>query len=56
MLVGLIVLLVCIASAVYCHRTTKHRSANPILWGTLGAVFDPIVIPFLFMVTKRDPD
>ena len=49
---GLIILLICISSAIYCHTEAKRRGLSPVLWGTLGAVVGPLAIPFLFLSEK----
>lgn len=36
-----------------CHSTAKNRGANPVLWGTLGFVFGPLAIPFVFLLNQR---
>jgi hypothetical protein len=38
-----------IISIYVCHSLAKSRGANPIFWGTMGALFGPFAIPFVFL-------
>ena len=43
-----------IISAVICHRIARHRGANAVFWGVMGAVFGPLAIPFVFLARPGD--
>ncbi len=43
-----------VLNAVACNRIAKKRGANPIFWGTMGLLFGPLAIPFVFMSRKGD--
>ena len=42
-----------IISAILCHYIARHRGANAVFWGVMGAVFGPLAIPFVFF-SKAD--
>lgn len=48
-----ILLLVAIASIVFCHQVAKRRGADPVYWGVMAAVFGPLAIPFVFLTKRR---
>ena len=51
---GAIVLsIVCIVCAYILWRIAEKRGANTLFWATMGAIFGPIAIPFIFL-TKKD--
>ena len=37
-----------IISAVICHLIARNKGANAVFWGVMGAVFGPLVIPYVF--------
>ena len=42
-------------SIVVCHFLARHRGANPVFWGVMGALFGPLAIPFIFMARRGTP-
>ena len=43
-------------SIVVCHFLARHRGANPVFWGVMGAIFGPLAIPFVFMARSGTSD
>lgn len=46
-------LLLAVASAVVCHGIAKHRGADPVFWGVMGALFGPLAIPFALFARPK---
>jgi hypothetical protein len=54
-MVGAIVLsVICISCAYLLWVIADKRGANTLFWATMGAVFGPLAIPFVFL-TKVKP-
>jgi threonine/homoserine/homoserine lactone efflux protein len=43
-----------LASAVIGHFLARHRGANAVFRGVMGAIFGPLAIPFVFMARTSD--
>ena len=48
-----ILLLVTVASIVFCHQVAKRRGANPVFWGVMAVIFGPLAIPFVFLSRRQ---
>jgi len=49
-LIGAIIMT--ILSAVICHQVARRRGAKAVFWGTMGVIFGPFAIPFVFLSKK----
>jgi hypothetical protein len=38
---------------ILCHQIAKRRSAKPVFWGVMGALFGPFAIPFVFLAKPK---
>ena len=47
-------ILFAVIPVVICHSVAKRRSANPIFWGIMGAMFGPFALPFVFFLKKQE--
>lgn len=43
--------LILIASAAACHSIARKRGVSPVFWGSMGFVFGPLAVPFVFFST-----
>jgi hypothetical protein len=56
-MVGLVIVSVlCIASAFLLWSMANKRGANTLFWATMGALFGPFAIPFIFLTKKNAPE
>lgn len=46
--------IVCVLSAIILWNIAEKRGVNTLFWATMGAVFGPFAIPFVFL-TKKIP-
>lgn len=53
---ALLLLVITVASAIICHTIAKRRGNKPTFWGVMGALFGPLVIPFIYLSGKGDND
>ncbi len=42
-----------LVSILVCHALAKQRGQNPVFWGTMGLLFGPFALPFLFLGKKH---
>ena len=53
-MIGVIVLSsICILSAILLWNMADKRGANRLFWATMGALFGPFAIPFIFLANRR---
>ncbi len=50
------IVLVVVISIISCHFIAEKRGGNPVFWGSMGAIFGPLAIPFAFMSKVKRPD
>ena len=54
---GILLSILCIACAVLLWHLAQRRGANTFFWATMGAIFGPLAIPFIFLTkAKTVPD
>jgi len=50
-----IALLMFYALSIYlCYSIAKSKKANVTLWVTMGLLFGPVALPFVFFAKSRD--
>jgi asparagine N-glycosylation enzyme membrane subunit Stt3 len=54
-MVGLLIAVTFILSAVLLWHIAAHRGANTFFWALMGALFGPLAIPFVFLAGKKTP-
>ena len=56
-MIGVIVLsVICILSAILLWNMADKRGANRLFWATMGALFGPFAIPFIFLAKRRSSE
>jgi len=50
---AIIISVICISCAVLLWSIASKRGANTLFWATMGAIFGPFAIPFVFL-TKNN--
>jgi ABC-type dipeptide/oligopeptide/nickel transport system permease component len=51
----IISLLVSVACAVLCGVIAARRQLRWVYWSTMGFVFGPFALPFVFLAKRKDP-
>lgn len=49
----IIILIICILSAIVLWNIADRRGANTKFWAIMGAVFGPLAIPFIFLIKNK---
>ena len=44
-----LIIVLFVASAVFCHWQAGRRGADRVYWGVMGATFGPFAIPVLLL-------
>jgi len=49
----ILTVVVSVISGIACCHITKNRNTNQYVWGALGVMLGPLIIPFAFMPKKN---
>lgn len=55
MIGAIVISIICIGCAYLLWHIADRRGANTLFWATMGAVFGPLAIPFIFLTKKKTP-
>jgi hypothetical protein len=55
-MVGLIIIsVICISCAILLWSIADKKGKNALFWATMGAIFGPFAIPFVFLIKGGSP-
>ena len=53
---AIILSILCISCAVLLWHIAEKRGANTLFWATMGAIFGPLAIPFVFLTKNNSSE
>jgi hypothetical protein len=54
MALSIILTVICIVCAVFCHHVARKRGRPPVFWGVMGFIFGPFALPFVLLLPDKN--
>ena len=52
-MVSILLAIICVLCAVFCHRAAQKKGHPPVFWGVMGFLFGPLALPFVLLLPEK---